>query len=261
LALALSFPAPARAEALPADEIAARVLTAEGYAAQAFEAYGRKHYAEAVALYEQAYATAPSADALFNIARIYDIGLRDRALAIAAYERCLSEPGSTPERLERVSERLLGLRRTERAVLESEHGPVPAGAAALPVQAPSASEPRPHSSALPTAALITGAAGVVGIGVGLGFGLSVLSDADTANAACNENRCTSQQGVAAAKSASTKATLATTGVSVGAALLVTGAVLWLLDGESEVEQPAPPGVRLTPVASASELGVALGGTW
>jgi len=236
-------------------------LAAEGYAAQAFEAYARRQYADAVALYERAYATAPSADALFNIARVYDIGLRDRTLATAAYERCLIEPGASPERIERASERIQVLRQSERAVPESEHRPMDAGAAALPAQAPSTSELRPHSSGPPVAALITGAAGVVGIGVGLGFGVSVLADADTANAACNENRCTSQRGVAAAKSASTKATLATTSVSVGAALLVTGVALWLLDGESEAEPPVAPGVRLTPVAGASELGVALGGTW
>ncbi|MEO8184285.1 MAG: tetratricopeptide repeat protein [Deltaproteobacteria bacterium] len=259
LAIALSVPALARAEAPPAVASADPVLAAEHQAAQAFEAYGQKRYADAIALYERAYASAPSADALYNIARIYDIGLGERARAIAAYERCISEPGASLERLERTSERLLVLRRSERAELEAERTPVPAGSTATPVPAPS--EPGTPSSTMRTAARISGAAGVVGIGVGLGFGVAALSNADAADAACNGNRCSSERGVAAAKSAATQATLATTGISVGAALLVTGAVLWLLDRRGDSEDKMPSRVRFTPVASASELALTLGGSW
>ena len=259
LATALSVPALARADAPPAAEVADPILAAERSAAQAFEAYGRKQYAEAIALYEQAYTSAPNADALYNIARIYDIGLRDRARAIAAYERCLAEPGASLERLERSSERLLELRRPA-ADLESERPPVPAGSTAPPLQAMSEPE-RAHSSRLRVTALISGAAGVVSLGVGLGFGAAALSDADTANASCNGNRCSSERGVAAAKSAATHATLATTGVAVGAALLVTGAALWLWDAHSDPVREEASRVRFTPVAEASELGLALGGSW
>jgi tetratricopeptide (TPR) repeat protein len=255
----MSVSAPARADAPPAAEVADQVSAAERFAAQAFEAYGKKQYSEAVALYEQAYASVPSADALYNIARVYDIGLQDRVRAIAAYERCLSEPGASLERLARASERLLVLRGAESANLESKHTPVQAGAAA---QAPAPGEPDPHPglSSLRVAALISGATGVVSLGVGLGFGVAVLADADQANAACEGNLCTSE-GVAAAQSASTKATLATTGVCVGAALLVTSATRWLLGAEGDSEGGAQPGVRFTPVASANEFGVGLGGNW
>ena len=257
LALALSVPALARAEAPPTVASADLVLAAEEQAAQAFEAYGQKRYADAIALYEKAYASAPGADALYNIARIYEIGLGERASAIAAYERCIAEPGASPERIERASERLLALRRSERAQLEAERTPVPVGSTGTPVPAPSEPEP----STMRTAAWISGAAGVVGIGVGLGFGVAALSNADTANAACDGNRCSSERGVAAAKSAATEATLATTGVSVGAALLVTGVTLWLLDGTGDSQEEVRSRVRLTPVASASELGMTLGGSW
>jgi len=261
LVAALSVPALARAETPPALESADPVLAAEQQAAQAFEAYGQKRYADAVALYEKAYASAPSADALYNIARIYDIGMGDRVHAIAAYERCVSEPGASLERLQRASERLLVLRRSERAQREAERTPVPADSTAAPALAPSEPESRAHSLTMRTAAWISGAAGVVGVGVGLGFGVAALSNADTANAACDGNRCSSERGVAAAKSASTQATLATAGVSVGAALLVTGAALWLLDAEGHELQQGTPGVRFTPVAGAGELGMALGGSW
>jgi len=260
LAAAMSVSASARADAPPAAEVADQLSAAEHFAAQAFEAYGKKQYSEAVALYEQAYASVPSADALYNIARVYDIGLQDRARAIAAYERCLSEPGASLERLARASERLLVLRRSESAKLESRHTPVPAGVVAAQTPAPSEPDPHAGSSSLRVAALISGAAGVVSLGVGLGFGVAVLADADEANAACEGNLCTSE-GVAAAQSASTKATLATTGVCVGAGLLITSATLWLLGAESDSEDEVPPGVRFTPVASPSELGMALGGTW
>jgi tetratricopeptide (TPR) repeat protein len=262
LAAALSVPALARADAPPAAEVAEvadPILAAERAAAQGFEAYGRKQYAEAIALYEQAYASAPSADALYNIARIYDVGLRDRARAIAAYERCLAEPRASLERLERSSERLLELRRPP-ADLESERPPVRTDSTAPPVQATSEPEPA-HSSTLRVTALISGAAGVVSLGVGLGFGVAALSDADTANASCNGNRCSSERGVAAAQSASTHATLATTGVAIGTALLVTGAALWLWDTHRDPVGEEVARVRLTPVVQASELGLALGGSW
>ena len=254
-ATTLSVPSLAQAEGPAAVESESPVIAAEQHAAQAFEAYGQKRYADAIALYELAYATAPSADALFNIARVYDVGLGDRARAIAAYERCVAEPGASLERLERASERLVALRRAERAKLQAE----PTGWAAAPLPAPSQPAPREPSAALRTAARMTGSAGVVGVGVGLGFGVAVLSDARTANAGCDGNRCSSERGVAAARSAATRATLATTGVSVGAALLVTAAVLWFLDGDEERDET--PGVRFTPVAGAGQLGMAVGGGW
>lgn len=255
LATALSVPSLARAEDPPAAESESPVVAAERYAAQAFEAYGQKRYTDAIELYEKAYATAPSADALFNIARVYDIGLGDRGRAITAYERCVAEPGASAERLERASERLVLLRRAERAPLQTE----PTGWVAAPAPAPSPPEPRAPSTALRTAAWISGAAGVVGVGVGIGFGVAALSDANTANAGCDGNRCSSERGVAAARSAATHATLATTGVSAGAALLATAAVLWLLDGDEG--RAETPGVRLAPVAGAGQLGMAVGGGW
>ena len=57
------------------------VARAESYAAEAFQAYAEKDYPRAVALYQQALDAAPSADIVYNIARIYDTKLEDAAHA------------------------------------------------------------------------------------------------------------------------------------------------------------------------------------
>jgi hypothetical protein len=267
LALALSVPSlAAAAEPDDASDGSDAVLLAEQYAAQAFEAYQQEHHAEAVALYEKAYASAPSADALYNIARIYDVGLHDRARAIAAYERCLLERGATPERLERAGERLLQLRHAETQTLPAESWPpeprVPAPPPPL-VEAQTA--PQRSWSWLRGASVISGAVGVVTLGAGIGFGVAATSDAGRANAACTGNLCRTQRGVDAAKSASTRATFATVGVGVGATLLASSVTLWLLgdraSSQDETESESRAGVGFTPVASSRELGMAVEGRW
>src|SRR5688500_1131432 len=86
----------ARAESAAVAVSALDVARAEQYAADAFDAYGRKAYAEAIALYERAYSIAPNGDViLYNIARIYDVGLHSRSLAIDYYRRYTAAPGAT----------------------------------------------------------------------------------------------------------------------------------------------------------------------
>jgi tetratricopeptide (TPR) repeat protein len=265
LACLLTVSAPTRALAETPTPVAARsgVSQAEAYAALAFEAYGRKEYADAVALYQSAYDATPSADALYNIARVYDLGLRDRPLAIAAYRRLLSDPGATPDRIKRANERLQELREAELAATEPP--PARAGeagsrsAASAPVPS-DASEPANGWSTARVLAVVAGAAGVVSLGVGMGFGALVLADADTANASCVENRCTSQRAVNAAKAAAKEATVATVGIATGAALIAAGTALWL-GSASSVEPAEPAGVNVAPLASASELGLTLSGGW
>src|SRR4051794_22780210 len=63
------------------------VTRAESYAADAFAAYEKKDYQEAVVLYLKALEAAPSADVLFNLAKIYDTKLNDRQLAMSFYRR------------------------------------------------------------------------------------------------------------------------------------------------------------------------------
>jgi hypothetical protein len=261
VALAIGLGTASRANALDAAQ-PRDVALAESYAAQAFEAYGNRQYANAIALYKKAYDAAPSADALYNIARVYDFGLRDRPLAISFYRRYLLDPGAIPERIGRASQRLNELREAEAAEQRAASAPVAsAPAPAAPPSSPSATDSGDGWSTLQVVAVVSGAVGVVGVGVGAGFGLSVLADADTVDSYCDGNLCSSQRGVDVAKSASTKASIATLGISVGAGLLATGATLWLLAPTAVPGQDHATTLRLTPVASRSKLGMELSGAW
>ena len=154
------------------------VALAERYAAAAFEAYRVRDYGRAVSLYEQALAAAPSADILYNMARVYDVGLRDRRLAIAYYERYTADPAAVANRLGTATERLHELRAAELASMgalaEDDPGiardfPLDAAPIAAPSTAPTAEDDglRP----LQVTAIALGSVGLVGLGLGVGFGL------------------------------------------------------------------------------------------
>ena len=260
LALALSAPASAADGALAASPDAAqRVAEAEALAERAYAAYVAREYAAAVALYHQAFERAPSADALFNIARIYDMGLRDRALAISFYRRYLSDPGASPERIVRANVRLTELRLAEQAELATPAAPKPAPRETETGARATAMETSDGLSGWQVAAIVAGTTGAVVAGLGAVYGVTVLSDAKRANDDCDGDRCQSQVGIDAARAASRHATLATWSVAAGASLMASGALLWLLDPGSN-ETPHDD-VRVDPIASASELGLALSGRW
>lgn len=106
------------------------------------------------------------------------------------------------------------------------------------------------------AGLIAGASGVVAAGVGLGFGLSARSKWNEANdGLCTDNVCT-PEGQELADSARSRATVSTVMVSAGAALIVTGAVLYFTAPRREASSRS---ARLLPTGSASAAGVALVG--
>lgn len=261
LALVLSARTWATEEVVAAAPEAAeqRVAEAEALAERAYEAYVARDYATAVALYSHAFERAPSADALFNIARIYDMGLRDRALAISFYRRYLSDPGASPERIVRANVRLAELRLAEQAELTAPPAPEAAPRREASEARASATEASGGLSGWQVAAIVMGTTGAVATGLGAVYGVTVLSDADRANDDCDGDRCQSQLGIDAARAASRHATLATWGVSVGAGLMASGALLWFLDPSAD-DAPRRD-VRVDPVASASELGLALSGSW
>lgn len=228
-------------------------------------------------LYEQALAAAPSADIIYNIARVYDVGLRDRRRAIEHYERYMADPDALPERLEGTSKRLEELRAAEHAsTLEhaalaepptvTEARNIDAIARDFPLDV--APPPPPPLAALPAdrggglgalevAAITTGTAGLIGIGIGVGFGLSARAE-DGWRDACTGNECQTQSAVEAAETAAQRANLATLGFAVGGGLLALGAVLWLLDSDSEPEVDVA-GLQLAPSADGSSLGGTLRG--
>jgi hypothetical protein len=241
-------PAPASAPA------AGDVALAERYAADAFAAYSAHEYAHALVLYHQALAAAPSADIAYNIARVYDLGLKDRRQAIGWYERYRSDPGAAPNRVAAATQRIAELSAAERA----SQADVDAIAREFPLDAeqdPARSEPaaaRNGLSPLRLAALTLGTVGVAGVGLGVGFGLSARAESDDWKRDCDGNVCSSQRGVDAAETAARRANISTIGLGVGGGLLALGAILWLVDDDTE-QPDTSARVRIAPAATASGL--------
>lgn len=233
------------------------VASAERYAALAFDAYRQRDFASAVSLYARALAAAPSADILYNIARVYDLGLHDRHFAIQYYEAFVREPQAAPKRLDVARQRLFELHAAERASLSDDSDVI---ARDFPMDEPTTaplSPAAPHDnhslSALEVTAISLGTAGLVGVGVGVGFGLSARSETDAWKRACEGNACSSQRGVDAAESASRRATIATLGFGVGGGLLAVAMVLWLVDSDGDAEASELSTLQVSPAADGSGL--------
>ncbi len=252
-------------EATGAGARAADVALAERYAAAAFEAYRVRDYGRAVSLYEQALAVAPSADILYNLARVHDVGLRDRRRAIEYYERYTAEPAAAPGQIATATQRLDELRAAELASLGAVVEDGPGIARDFPLDAPTIAAPshaRPANARglrpLQVTALALGGVGLVGLGVGVSYGLWAGTEQHTWQSACDGNACTSQRGVEAAEAAARRAGIATLGFALGGGLLAAGAVSWLLDKDLETASSAA-GLRFTPMVQGSRVGGHLSG--
>ena len=243
----------------------ADVARAENLSAEAYEAYSSQDFDQAIALYRKAYEASPSADIVYNLARIYDTKLRDRGLALEYYARYADDPGAEPARMELVTARLAHLRE-----LEAVTAPKPS-AAAKPRQTEAAISQTPkstdtstvqHASGLSTAqvvGILVGAAGVAGLGVGAGFGILARSDADVAHGLCDGNNCISQRGVDAANDANRSATISTVAFLAGGALLAGGAALIVFGAVGSEREVAA--FRFLPYATDHSLGTQLAGRW
>ena len=244
------------------------VVVAEQKAAQAFQAYREKRFAEAVALYLDAYRAAPSADILYNVARIYDAKLGDRPLAISFYRRYISDPGAVADRIQAANERLVALRDAELAATR----PPPAPESSAPAPAPSAPAPAPASpesgwNGAEVTGVVLGATGIVALGVGTGFGIAALHERQTMRDLCDNSVCSEQRGIDAAASASDHAALSTIAFASGGALLALGAAFYFWLGDEPSESPrqaletSDPHLRLGAGATLGGLALELGGTW
>ncbi len=263
LLLAAGTVVPAHAEDTAAPNGPA-VERAEQRAAQAFQAYERKDYPAAVGLYLEAYEASPSADMLYNIARIYDTKLGDRPLAMTFYRRYIADPGAVADRIKLANARLMELREAELAVDTASDQNASAPGQARAYRSSTAAPPpeQPGWSTLRWAGVGLGAAGVIGVGVGAVFGVQAMSGASTANDVCDGNACTTQRGVDAAKDASSDASIANVGFIAGGLLLATGTVLFILGGDDEPESKRlGGGVDVRASLDPSQLGVALSGRW
>jgi hypothetical protein len=262
LATASLRAAGAEAQETPATDVS----RAESYAAEAFEAYRSKDYDQAVALYRKALEATPSPDILYNLARIYDTKLKDRASAIEFYSRYADDPGADPARLRMVTERLTRLRELERIASQSTDGsptaPVPGSirgeASATPAKLSAST--RSRSGGISTArvvGILVGAAGVAGVGVGVGFGLAARSDTQVAHDQCDGNACFTQRGVDAAKDAKRAATVSTIAFISGGALLVGGLALIVFGPDATERDVAS--VHVVPYAGHDRFGTQIAG--
>lgn len=240
------------------------VNEAEDYAAKAFTAYNRKDYPAAVTLYLKAYDALPSAVIIFNIARIYDSGIRDRLLAIQFYRRYISDPDAEPERIRAANQRIIELRSAEQAAepsLATEQAASGSDAAPIAARPTAMKAPASGWSALQITGTASAVLGLAAIGVGSGFALSAMGDQEEAKPLCEEGLCRTEEGVELSKDALRKARWATIGFAGGGVLIATGVTLWLLDSGSSSGEEAYAGIRWTPVASASEIGAVAQGWW
>ena len=98
--------------------------------------------------------------------------------------------------------------------------PPPSGVVAADIEPPRSGSQR-------TVGLVLGAGGLVSLGVGAVFGARAISKNGDAEDQCPNNRCTTQAGEDVNDQAKSAATLANVFVIGGAALAVTGVVLYL----------------------------------
>jgi hypothetical protein len=252
---------PAGAE--PVAVTAPDIPLSERYAARAFEAYRQRDYPSAITLYQKALDAAPSADILYNMARVYDVGLRDRTLAISFYNRYVGDPGAVAKQIETANKRLVELRAAELAAMApAPTNPEPTLGGPAPPAAPApVAASVDSSSGVSLGAVVAGSVGLVGIGLGVGFGFAAKSDLDESERYCDGNQCTSQRGVDAAKSAAREANVATVGFVAGGALLALGSVLWFM-GDAPEEQPEPAGgLGWSPHIGPDELSLSVSGSF
>ena len=258
----------------PADD---SVTQAEHYAERAFEAYQAKDYTRAVTLYQKAFEAAPSADILYNMARIYDVGLRDRPLAMAFYRRYVADPGAISDRIAVANQRLLQLRAAEdAAVVAVEPQVAPSGetASASSIEQPPQSSEPPDPGFQPTeqpeaegrarklkiAGWTLASVGVAGLAVGAAFGVAAMGDAKDAERDCDGNACTTQASVNAAEDGTRKATLSTVAFAAGGAVAATGIVLLIVGAKSaSAQEEQKHALSFSPALSPSGLGAQLSG--
>jgi tetratricopeptide (TPR) repeat protein len=223
----------------------ANVVEAEHLAAQAFDAYERKEYRQAIELYQRALDAASSADILYNIARVYDVGLHDSARASEYYRRYLAEPKVQSPRRQLAEQRVAALQPPPlSAAIETD--PAAAIADTAPLQ-PSSSWTWRETSAVALAG-----SGVIALGIGAGFAISAASQSDTWKQDCDGNVCQSQRGVDAAHTAADRAGVATIALAAGGALLAGGAAIWFL-GTKHEESPRV-ALQVVPTGPAAQVG-------
>jgi hypothetical protein len=128
---------------------------------------------------------------------------------------------------------------------------------APPAASDAAAAPPAPSSGLRTAAYITGAIGVVGLGVGSYFGVRAISKNSQAETHCPKgDLCDDAQGPSLTSQAKNAAVVSNITIGVGAAFVVAGVVLYL---SSEPKREAR--LELHPILTRDVAGIGFGGAF
>lgn len=224
------------------------------------EAYRNRDYAEAIQLFEAAYAMQPAPELLYNVARSYEKALR-RNEAIVAYERFLAEPGSTAAQRNNARTALDELRKEEKALAQGGASvdqldlaaPRPSSAA---VGAPGVTT-RPPSDG-PSGARIASYAlfGVGGAALATGAVLGILSSraGNDASQQCSDGLCPEAAKADVDRQRSLGLAADASFVAGGVAAGV-GLVLFLLSGDDDGR------VAVAPAIGGDGAGLVLSGAF
>ena len=248
------------------------IAQAERFGAEAFAAYRRGEYTESVSLYLKALELSPSANVLYNVAKIYDLKIRDRELAMSFYRRYIADPGATPDQVRSVNGRLAQLRELEMSANQvappsatpRDAAPAPASPPHIPVEPIDdvSSEPRrPKGGLRPLqiAGIIGGSIGVLGLGAGTVFGLAARSKARDAD--CDGNLCRSRSSFEKMTSAKRAATLSTVTTVAGLGFIATGVLLYFVGDDSAEEKRPLASLHIQPSAGPNFVGSHVTGVW
>jgi hypothetical protein len=248
-AFAFELAAPPRARAgEPGGDVP---RTAEGLADEAYTELAAGKYAQAIATYLRAYELSHAGVVFYNVARIYDLKIHERALAMEYYRRYLGAPDAEPALVEKATERLTLLRdeadAEPKAPLPSPPLEAPAPTAApppSPATPPSAAgdvavqEPTSGGRPVRTAGIVVAAVGVVGVGTSMVLGLLAKAKDNDANAVCSGKMCNDDRGVALASEGGRLGTAATISFVAGLALVGGGLTMYFIAPSARATQTA-----------------------
>jgi hypothetical protein len=271
--LSATWACPARAEGpaagARAEGSAAASPSADELGAQAYSAYASGKFTEAISKYLKIYESTGSPAALLNVATIYDRNLREPEIAAEYYRRYLRTPNADSQRIEKVNERLIAMKRE---ATQAAQTPAPVRQAPEPRANESAPSPTPvrasSSSAEPRRSSGVGrVAGAVTVGVGLAslgasgiLSLLARKKNKDADAYCTGNVCSDARGVDLAHQAGDFATGATIAFTSGAVLVGTGITIYFLS-PSRSEEPKAATLSISPLVGPVASGINLEGSF
>jgi hypothetical protein len=245
---------PARADdaktSKPADK------TAEALSSEAYELYQKGAFTEALAVYSRAYEKEPASAILFNMARIYEKKLFDRAKAAEYYRRYLGSGDTEPALVDKAKAFLATLDAAEKpaTIPDSPEPPPPP-----PAQPPPPDDDDGARTAMRVGAWTSLGLGLVGIGVGAVAGIVAMNKKDEAGGMCEGSACSSSEGVELYGDARTAATVSTIGFTAAGVLLATGVTLLLVAPSASSEGTTA--VSVSPRVGPGVASVSVSGGW